>query len=163
TNLKPVNWTEPSDMKTLPAFVVRNHIHYGDIEPSPTNDLFPSWYTPRSTSSSSQTIDKVSGKIATACTPNLAKDVQSNGNASTWNVDIFAGGSLGSNSATPTTAAQTDDVHNCSDVKPSVTLTAPSTCDTIDPCTLTATVTQGTFPLSGDKFQGVLNFIVNGQ
>src|SRR5665213_3856103 len=44
TNLKPVNWTPPKDIKTAAAFVVRNHIHYGDVEPSPSQDLYPSWY-----------------------------------------------------------------------------------------------------------------------
>ena len=43
-NLKPDNWVQPKDIKVAPAFVVRNHIHFGDQEPSPTNDLYPSWY-----------------------------------------------------------------------------------------------------------------------
>src|SRR5207302_9141624 len=43
-NLKAVNWSPPTTLKTSPAFVVRNHIHFGDVEPSPTNDLYPPWY-----------------------------------------------------------------------------------------------------------------------
>ena len=38
------NWPKPADIKTLPAYVLTTHIHYGDIEPSPTTDLYPSWY-----------------------------------------------------------------------------------------------------------------------
>lgn len=42
--LTPTLWPKPSDIKTLPAFVLTNHIHYGDVEPSPATDLYPSWY-----------------------------------------------------------------------------------------------------------------------
>lgn len=44
TNLAPSNWQQPKDIRVLPAYVVTNHIHYGDIEPSPATDLYPSWY-----------------------------------------------------------------------------------------------------------------------
>jgi len=46
SNLTPNNWRKPSSVQTLPAFVVTNHIHYGDVEPSPASDLFPGWYKP---------------------------------------------------------------------------------------------------------------------
>ncbi|HET7320225.1 MAG TPA: transglycosylase domain-containing protein [Candidatus Saccharimonadales bacterium] len=164
-NIKPVAWTKPSDLKTLPAFVVRNHIHYGDIEPSPTNDLFPSWYAGGSKTGSSQTIDKVSGKVATSCTPPAAKDNVLNANAASWNVDIFNGGhtSVGSTSSSGATTQATDDVHKCDDSPPSVTLTAPATCDTS--CTITATVTQGTHALTDPaypNFPGTVTFTLDG-
>lgn len=167
-NVKASNWKQPSSIKTAPAFVVRKHIHYGDVEPSPTNDLFPGWYVGGgSTRTTSQTIDKVSNKVATSCTPALAKDNAANANAASWNVDIFNGGrtnigSGSSGSSTSTTA--TDDVHNCSDTSPSITLTAPNNCDTS--CTITATVTQGTHPLSDPQyaqFPGKVTFTLNGQ
>lgn len=44
SNLAPHNWLQPKDIKTLPAFVITSHIHYGDVEPSPATDLYPSWY-----------------------------------------------------------------------------------------------------------------------
>ena len=150
---KPVaTWTQPSDIKTLPAFVVTKHIHYGDIEPSPSNDIYPSWYQPKTGTSSSQTLDKVSGKIATSCTPDLAKNVQTNGNDNAFSIDIFVNG--GMNNLSNTTA--TDDVHSCSDSPPTITVTAPATCNASDNsdqgCTITVTASQGTHPLSGGPY-----------
>jgi membrane peptidoglycan carboxypeptidase len=168
-NLKTDNWTQPSDIKTEPSFVVRNHIHYGDEEPSPTDDIYPSWYVGGSSAkSSSSTIDRVSDMIATSCTPSAAKETIYYSNASSWNIDIFKGGTPNvgttSTSGTKTTAAATDDVHNCNDSPPTVTLTAPSTCDSA--CTITATVTQGTHPLSDPQypqFPGTVTFSLAGK
>jgi membrane peptidoglycan carboxypeptidase len=167
TGLKPVNWVQPSTVKTAPAFIVRNHIHYGDIEPSPTNDIYPGWYIGGGGKgkSTSQTTDKVSGLVATTCTPAAAKETAFNSNAASWNIDIFKGGqqSIGSASVGNTSTA-TDDVHNCNDSPPTVTLTAPGTCD--GSCTITATVTQGTHPLSDPQyaqFPGQIAFTLNGQ
>jgi len=164
---KPVNWTQPTTVKTAPAFVVRNHVHFGDIEPSPTNDLYPGWFVGGgSQKSTSQTLDKVSGKVATSCTPPLAKDTQTNANVASWNIDIFRGGrtSISSSGSSTSSGAQpTDDVHNCNDSPPTVTLTAPGSCDTT--CTITATVTQGTHPLNDPahaQFPGNITFTLNG-
>jgi membrane peptidoglycan carboxypeptidase len=161
---KPAStFTAPADIKTLPAFIVRNHIHFGDIEPSPTNDLFPSWYQAKTATSSSQVIDKVSNKLATTCTPDSAKQTVGNSNAASWNVDIFVGGS--SNSAAAVSG--NDDVHNCGDASPSVTVTPSSSeCDPPAGCTITATVTQGTHQLSDPaypNFPGTVTFSVGGQ
>ena len=112
TNLKPVNWTQPADIKTLPAFVVRNHIHYGDIEPSPSNDIFPSWYVQKSGTTASQTLDKVSNMIATSCTPALAKETVSGANDNAFSVDIFW--PINQNSAA-TAITGADNAHSCSD------------------------------------------------
>lgn len=165
-NLKPVAWTAPTGIKTLPAFVVRNHVGVGSIEPSPTTDLFPSWYSPKG-GTTTQTTDKVSGRVATSCTPDLARQTYGNSNANTWNVDKWAGGNANSSStSTSTTSTATDNVHNCNDSPPTITLTAPPSCNADDGgCTLTATVAQGTFPLSDDsrsQFPGTVNFMVNG-
>jgi hypothetical protein len=129
--LKPIAWTQPSTIKTAPAFIVRNHIHFGDIEPSPANDLYPGWYVGGgATKSSGQTLDKVSNKLATSCTPPLAKSFAANSNAASWNIDIFNGGrqSIGSSSSgtSSKTSQASDDVHNCNDSPPTVTLTAPA-------------------------------------
>jgi hypothetical protein len=156
--IKPVNWVKPGDIKTLPAYVVRNKISsQAEIVPSPTEDLFPSWYKQAAKQGgSSQVIDKVSGKLATSCTPDTAKDTQSNGNDNAFSVDIF----MGKKSAATSTTEQ-DDVHNCADAKPQVTLTAPSACTAS--CAFTVTVTQGTHALSSDKFPGAVDLYVNGQ
>jgi membrane peptidoglycan carboxypeptidase len=170
-NIKPQNWTQPTDIKTAPAFIVRNHIHYGDIEPSPANDLYPSWYVGggANTKATSATIDKVSGKLATSCTPAAAKEYASNGNVASWNIDIYMGGTpnIGSGSSstsTSTSASASDDVHNCNDSPPTVTLTTPSSCDTS--CTITATVTQGTHPLTDAQYAqypGTVTFTLGGK
>lgn len=170
TGEKPDNWVQPKTIKTLPAFVVRNHIHFGDIEPSPTKDLFPSWYVGgTSGKNTSATIDRVSNKIATNCTPPAAKQFVYNGNVASWNIDIFKGGrqnigSSSSGSSTRSSSSATDDVHNCNDSPPTITLTAPATCATS--CTITATVTQGTHLLTDPQyaqFPGTVNFTLNGQ
>jgi membrane peptidoglycan carboxypeptidase len=152
--IKPINWVQPSDIKTLPSFVVRNHIHYGDEEPSPTDDIYPSWYVGGSSGkTTSETIDKVSDAVATSCTPADAKEVVSNGNVASWNVDIFNGGTPNIGTGIKSTASGssvTDDVHNCNDSPPTVTLTAPGSCN--GSCTITATVTQGTHPLSDPQY-----------
>jgi penicillin-binding protein 1A len=177
--LKPVNWVQPADIKVEPAFVVRNHIHYGDVEPSPSKDLFPSWYIPRSNSGSSQTIDKVSGKLATSCTPTLAREVSANSNVATWNVDIFMGGSPigGSGTSGNQAGLGNDDVHACGDESPSVNITAINGTFTNDGtgkcpddastngCDIKVLVSQGTHPLNDPNrpnFPGTLNLLVNG-
>jgi len=165
---KPNNWVQPSDIKVLPSFVVRNHVHYGDAEPSPTDDIYPSWYVGGNTSgkSTAQTIDKVSDQIATSCTPADARELVTNGNASSWNIDIWKGGTPNIGTAikpTGTNTAATDDVHNCNDSPPTVTLTAPATCN--GSCTITATVTQGTHSLSDPQypqFPGTVIITLNG-
>jgi len=158
-NLKAANWTPPSDIQTLPAFVVRNHIHYGDVEPSPANDLFPAWYKQKSggANAGTQTLDKVSGKLATSCTPELAKETQGGSNDNIFSADIF----VGVHGSSTSSALGNDDAHNCSDVKPQITLTSPSSCSAT--CTFTVTVTQGTFPFASDKFPGTVEFYVGGQ
>lgn len=165
---KPVNWTQPTTIKSAPAFVVRGHVGVGSQEPSPANDLYPGWYTGGgNVKNTSQTIDRVSGKVATSCTPPLAKENQYNANVASWNIDIFNGGrtSVGSSTSTRSTGSNpTDDVHNCNDSPPTVTLTAPASCDTS--CTITATVTQGTHPLtdpSRSQFPGTVTFKLGDQ
>lgn len=164
------NWEQPKTIKTAPAFVVRNHVGLGSIEPSSATDLYPGWYEgggASTTRNSSQVIDKVSNKVATNCTPPLAKSTQANANAASWNIDIFNGGRQSVGSTTRTTGTNTnanDDVHNCNDSPPTVTLTAPANCN--QTCTITATVTQGTHPLDDParaQFPGTLTFNLAGK
>jgi hypothetical protein len=167
-NMKPVNWTQPTTIKTAPAFIVRNHINLGDIEPSPTNDLYPGWYVGGSgNKSTSQVLDKVSNKVATSCTPALAKETVGNSNVSFWNADLFQGGKpnigSGSSGSSSASSSATDDVHNCNDAPPTVSLTAPPSCDTS--CTITATITQGTHALTDPRYAsypGTVTFTLNG-
>lgn len=168
-DLKPVAWTKPSDVKTEPAFIVRSKVsRLGEIVPSPTNDIFPASYQTKSSNSTTTVTDKVSGKIATSCTPDMAKDSLSNSNVASWNVDLWNGGAPSSaNTSSSSASKATDDVHSCNDAPPSITITAPGTCDaSAGGCSITATVTQGTHPLSDPdraNFPGTVNFTVDGQ
>jgi hypothetical protein len=168
-NLPAVNWQQPSDIKVLPAFVVNNKISgNGELVPSPSTDLFPHWYQAGSNSNVSQTIDKVSGKTATSCTPDAAKQTSSNSNATGFSVDKFVTGNLGSNPV-----SGTDDVHQCSDSPPQIYLTidtgSNTACDDSDNagqgCQITFTVTQGTHPLYDPayaQFPGTVTISING-
>lgn len=170
-DLSPKNWTQPKDIKIASAFIVRNHIHFGDQEPSPSTDLYPSWYVGGGSSkNTSATIDKVSGKLATSCTPPGAKEYVYNANVASWNIDIFKGGVAnvghgGSSAKSSNSPSASDDVHNCNDSPPTVTLTAPPNCDTNSPCTITATITQGTHALTDPQYAqypGTVTFSLNG-
>lgn len=164
---KPANWAEPPGIQHLPAYVVRSHVGLGSVEPSPSTDIFPSWYKPKSGSgASSETIDKVSNKLANSCTPALAKETRSgNFAADKFSADIF----YGSGTAASTTA--TDDVHNCNDTKPTISLTvsdsatgAINVCN--GSCTISAAISQGTHAFDDPnrpQFAGVVNFSINGQ
>jgi membrane peptidoglycan carboxypeptidase len=150
-SLPPVNWQAPADIKTAPAFVVRNHVGLGSVEPSPANDIYPSWYQPPSKSNVNTTLDSISNKLATSCTPERAKKVSSGASSNSLSVDPFMGGGNADANVT-----ENDNIHKCDDTKPSVTLTATG-------CSVVATITQGTHALSSDQHQGVIDFIVNGQ
>lgn len=169
---KPVSWTEPSDVKRAPSFVVRSHVGIGSIEPSPANDLFPAWYQPKGSTNQSQVIDKVSNKLATNCTPALAKNtVGGNAVADAFSSDIFygsrgplTGGAQGSN------VSGSDDVHSCSDQRPSISVTVTDTatgtlnvCNSS--CTVTVAISQGTKPFDDpqySQFPGTVNFFISG-
>ena len=73
--------------------MVRNHIHYGDIEPSPTNDLYPSWYVGGNIqqehfSDHRQGFRQAGHQLYAAA----AKEYAYNANVASWNIDIFNGG-----------------------------------------------------------------------
>lgn len=152
--LTPVERVKPSTVQTLPAYVVRNHVGIGSIEPSPSTDLFPSWYQQKNkTDSGPKTIDQVSNKLASDCTPELAKKTVTDAGADSFSVDRF----VGTGGISGGTTGDKDDVHKCDDARPSITLTQNGS------SSFTATVSAGTFPLSSDKFKGTINFLVDGQ
>ncbi len=161
--IKPVNWDRPSTIKVLPAFVVTGHVGVSSKEPSPSTDLFPAWYNPPKNGTTSQTIDLVSNKTATDCTPTLARKTDEGGSHNVFSVDVFVG--------TPTTTTQTadavDDIHNCNDARPAVTLTVPNTCKNEATCIFTVAATKGTYVLAGGSYTtapaGTATLLVNGQ
>lgn len=165
-------WTKPSDIKTASAYVVTRR-YAGQSVPSATTDLYPSWYVGK-TSNSSATTDKVSGKLATSCTPPLARQTSYNRNTSVWNVDIFMNGNPSTTANTGTSAQGSDDVHNCGDVAPTVTITAvngksvngDASCPATGSCTVQVHVEQGTHPLTDSQYAdypGTITLSSNGQ
>ncbi len=146
----PVERAKPNGIQTLPAYVVRTHVGVGSVEPSPSTDLFPSWYKASNNKSKDEKIDQVSNKLSTECTPARAIKDGGNANSNSFSVDKFVDGGGGGN------ASEKDDVHQCSDAKPTITLQQIGT-------SLVATVQAGTHPLSSDQFPGTVNFLVDGQ
>ena len=145
--LKPEERVKPASVKTAPAFVVRSHVGIGSVEPSPANDLYPSWYQPKAGSTKKVTIDTVSNKLATDCTPPLARRESTEGDVTSFSGDTFVGTAGANTNAT-------DDVHKCDDAKPTVALSVSGDDGSY---TLIATVSAGTHPLK------TVNFLVNGQ
>jgi hypothetical protein len=124
----------------------------GSIEPSPSTDLFPSWYKlPGKATGKVQNVDQVSNKLATQCTPQRAIKQLSNADSNTYSVDKFVGGGGGVGTTT-----DTDDVHKCSDAKPTISLSRSGN-------SLVAVVGAGSHPLSSSQFPGTVNFMVDGQ
>lgn len=165
---QPVNWSEAPGIQRLPAYVVTGHVGLGSIEPSPGTDIYPSWYKPKSSTTKSATIDKVSNKPATNCTPALAKQNQEgNSVADRFSIDIF----YGSNASSGNTGS--DDIHSCSDAKPSISVfingtdvSSGGSVSCSDSCSITATVSAGTHPFNDSnraQFPGTVNLLVNGQ
>lgn len=150
-NLTPEEIPKPDGVKTLPAYIVRNHVGIGSVEPSPAQDLFPEWYESKvNTNGQNRTIDIVSNKLATECTPQRAKKEINDADASSFSADTLAGGAA-------VNTSEKDDVHKCEDVRPSLnnlSISAGGLVSTV--------VRQGTHPLSSDKFKGAVNFIANG-
>lgn len=170
-NVKPQNWVQPSDIKTASAFV-NTHKYLGQVVPSKSTDIYPSWYV-GTTKSSAATLDKVSGKLATSCTPELARQRTYNGNTSSWNVDLFMGGNPSTTATNDNSSQGSDDVHSCSDAQPTATITAVNgvstnsgnaTCPSTG-CTILVHIEQGTHPLTDSQYPnypGTLNLVVNG-
>lgn len=168
---KPQNWVQPSNIKVEPAYVIRNHVGLGSVEPSSSTDIYPSWYVPPSEGNVNVAIDKVSKKLATSCTPSDAIENISNSNANTFSVDTFVNGGTGNTSEYNTTAS--DDIHSCDENdKPTISLTIArnddptgsnsTTCGSAG-CTITITVTQGKYPLTSKDFPGKITLSENGK
>jgi len=177
-SIKPNNWVQPSDVKVLAAF--HSSVPFSSESQPPSTDLFPSWYVGGGKSSSTgQTIDKVSGLLATSCTPAAARQTMGGGSKGALNVDIYAGGHTNiSGNGTPSsagTSTATDDVHSCSDSPPTATITAVDgqpvngggalQCSNSS-CTIMVHVEQGTHALTDSSYPnypGTLTLLVNGQ
>ncbi len=151
-NLTPEKRVKPAGLQTLPAFVVRSHVGLASVEPSPANDLYPSWYKKKVATNKKQTIDVISNKLATDCTPQRARKDVTEGDATSFSGDTFVTGSNAS-------VTESDDVHKCGDAKPSITSLS------YDGANVNITVAAGTYPLNGngDKGGGKIILSMSGQ
>lgn len=151
-NLTPEKRTKPAGIQSLPAFIVRAHVGLASVEPSPANDLFPSWFKKKSASSKKQTIDVISNKLATDCTPGRARKETTEGDAASFSGDTFVTG----NNAN---VNQNDDIHQCSDAKPNITSLS------FDGSNVNITLTAGSHALNGngDKGGGKIVLSLSGQ
>lgn len=148
------DWKKPPGVKEAQAYVIRNHVGIGSVEPSPAQDLYPSWYeNNKKKSASKKTIDIVSNKLATSCTPKRAKKTLTETDASSFSGDTFV--DAGGNNSN-----QQDDIHKCSDSKPRVSLSVQK--QGSNNYNLIATISQGTHPLSSSRFPGKVTFTVGG-
>lgn len=158
----PVNWERPAGVKTLKSYVQRAHVGANSREPGPTEDLFPSWYKGKTGTSASATIDKVSGGIATSCTPALARETVGGANDNAFDADDFY--PVGSSSGSNYNANRSDDVHSCDDTLPTITLTTPQTCTAAGSsgCQITVVASKGTHNLGGGDHGGTVSVSING-
>ena len=153
-NIEPIEREKPAGLQNLPAFVVRSNPGLGAVVPSAANDWFPSWYKGNNKAAEGQTIDKVSNKLATNCTPERAKEKVTGASANQFSADRFVTGAGNANTS------EQDDVHKCEDAKPSIAINASPSGNSY---VLSVDVVQGTHALSSDKFKGTVNYIVDGQ
>lgn len=151
-----VNWTQPAGVKLAPAYVLTSKIFQAQSVPSPSTDLYPSWYQGKvSTAGKKQTLDVISNKLATECTPDLAKKEVNSTAASSFSGDAFVPG--GANTDLK------DDVHQCTDSKPTASINV--SLGSGNSYSISATVGAGTHELggNGDKGGGKVNIQVDGQ
>jgi membrane peptidoglycan carboxypeptidase len=153
-NLEPVARQRPAGVQTLPAYVVRTHVGVSSREPSPSTDLFPSWYQKPGGGSpdEKQKIDKVSEKKATECTPPLAIEEVAEGNAAQYSSDPFYDSA--------TNSQETDDIHKCEDIKPSISVAVFDNGN--GDYTIEVSVGAGSHPIASEKFSGSLTVSING-
>ncbi|MCA9346546.1 penicillin-binding protein [Candidatus Saccharibacteria bacterium] len=155
-SLTPVERVRPAGIQTLPAYVIgtRPNMNGAAVFPSPSTDLFPSWYKRPAGGNPNEKIkkDKVSEKIATECTPPLAIEEVSDGNAAQYSSDPFYSSS--------TNTTDQDDIHKCDDIKPSVSIASYDNGN--GSYTFDVTVGAGTHAIGSDKFLGKLNVSIDG-
>ncbi len=147
------NWKQPEGIQTLTIDADTGGAVTEGTKRKRT-DIFPSWYKVKAAGGvKTANVDKVSGKLATSCTPAAAVESVTSGQIHAeipatdpayprWEAGVAglarsmgytSGGSL------PT---EQDTVHNCSDAKPTVNLTVAGTSS----LSISVNVISGTFP-----------------
>ena len=126
-------WKAPTGIKTFTLDKDTGRLPSSSSKNLAT-DIFGSWYVPMSSADGKKaTIDKVSGLLATDCTPTLAQDVVYSSailpeityaeNATQYNLWLKALQGAGYSTSGGTLLTASDNVHACSDTKPVVTIT----------------------------------------
>lgn len=147
------DFTKPTGLKTITLDADTGKLPTSGTRRTRT-DIFPAWYQPTKGNNVSGKIDKVSGKLATDCTPAEAIEDRTSGTIvaevpptdpaySRWEAPVAAlAASLGytAGGGLPT---DKDDVHSCSDAKPSISLSVSPTSGSN--FALTASVINGKF------------------
>ena len=136
-----------------------------------TFDFFPSWYVPMSaTSGKSAIIDKISKKLATSCTPDLAKQTvfssaivpeisPKDPEYIQWLAGMVGAGLASNGTPIPTDA---DDVHACTDTQPTAKITDVTHVGST--YTVSADIALGTFgTVKSSDNPNVLTFYMDDQ
>jgi 1A family penicillin-binding protein len=153
-------FTKPEGIKnvTLDAVTGREK---SDGTKQTRSDIFASWYkAPAASKSQSAQVDKVSGKLATACTPPLAvQTVYSNAMQAEiprddpafgrWNAPVQGLANQLGYTAGAGIPTEQDNVHNCSDAKPNI---GSFTVTGNGPYTISANWSSGTFQVNKVEF-----------
>lgn len=152
--LEPVARVRPSGVQTLPAYVVRSSPSPGARVPGPSTDLFPSWYVPNE-KVKQETVkrDKITNKLATECTPQLAIEEVRQTDASSFSSDPFY--------SSGTDRSSTDDIHKCEDIKPTISMNVQNKGG--GKYVFELSIGVGTHAISSEQFTGQINVTTDGQ
>jgi membrane peptidoglycan carboxypeptidase len=145
-------WEKPTGVKTVSLDKQTGRSVVAGTKDT-TVDVFGSWYTPMSgISGKTAQIDKISKKLATECTPELAKEtVHSNAvspeitraeNPTQYQLWLTALQKSGYSTSGGDLPTESDDVHHCDDEKPKVNILGASGGGPYD---FTVQVNSGTF------------------
>ncbi|HVE80664.1 MAG TPA: transglycosylase domain-containing protein [Candidatus Dormibacteraeota bacterium] len=150
--IKNEQFEKPAGIKQVTLDANTGALPTSGGSPKTRTDIFPSWYKPETAGAvKTGKIDKVSGKLATDCTPPSAVQEVTSGQMdaeipasdpaySRWNGPVQALAKSMGFSAGGGLPTESDDVHKCSDTKPSVNLTVSGN----GPLNIRADVSQGT-------------------
>lgn len=152
----------PSDMQTITLDKFTGRLPTPGSKGTET-DVFPSWYKAQTAADTqSAKVDKVSGKLATDCTPPAAVETRYSSNITAeipssdpayhlWEPPVAAyAASVGYGSGSGALPTASDDVHSCSDAKPTVNLSVKDNHD--GSYDVSANVAAGKFPLQQLQF-----------
>jgi hypothetical protein len=167
-------WPKPAGVKT----VCINQITGYATTTGGNCDIFPSWYQPRYPDSSKKAvIDTISNKLATACTPDLAKQTITGGGLLS---ELPTSDPLYNNFIAPEVArygaaggnipSDNDNVHTCgpsgtwtdSPDLPSIQLNNTAVKSGVNTYTITGTVTQGKYALKTVNFKSSDGTVLTG-